>query len=201
VAGVDQYFALSNNHVLADVNQAPLGTAIVQPGPETAPTTPADVFAHLSSFITLRFPQPGQPPPTNFFDAAIARVTDTNLIKLSSMLGITKYTPKLTAPVPGMSVTKSGRTTGVTTGVVVATHINGVQVNYGSNSAPVIGTFNDTVQIRSAHGSFSLPGDSGSVILDVPSGKGTALLFAGDNVNTFACNLAGACRRFRVTLA
>jgi len=200
-AGMEQLFVLSNNHVLADVNRLPLGTSIVQPGAETGPTLPADVFAQLSSFIPIQFPQAGQPAPTNFFDAAIAQVTDPALIRRAAMLGIANYTPGLKAPVPGMAVTKSGRTTGVTQGMVIATHVNGVQINYGTQANPVIAVFNDAVQIRSAQGSFSRPGDSGSVILDTQTGRGTALLFAGDGVNTFACSLAGACRRFRVTLA
>lgn len=201
VAGIERLFALSNNHVFADTNQLPLGTEIVQPGPETGPTPPADRFARLFSFIPIRFAQPGQPRPTNYFDAALAQVTDEGLIKRGAMLNLPNYSPTLVAPVPGMQVAKSGRTTGVTRGTVVATHVNGVQIDYGDPGNPLIAVFNDTVQVRSAQGSFSLPGDSGSVILDDATGGGTALLFAGDATNTFACNLAGVCRRFRVTLA
>src|SRR5262245_14325954 len=50
VGGTAQFFGLSNNHVMADTNRLPIGAAIVQPGPEVAPTTPADVFAALSAF-------------------------------------------------------------------------------------------------------------------------------------------------------
>ena len=38
-AGAEQIFALSNNHVLANVNDLPIGTLIVQPGPETGLTS------------------------------------------------------------------------------------------------------------------------------------------------------------------
>jgi hypothetical protein len=201
IAGVEQVFALSNNHVLADTNQLALGTSIVQPGAETGISLASDTFAQLSSFIPIGFAVPNQPRPTNFFDAAIARVTDVSLIQKGGVLGVAKYVPKLIAPLPGMAVTKSGRTTGVTTGTIIATHVNNVQINYGTSANPIIALFNDTIHIRSQQGAFSGPGDSGSAILDAHSGKGTGLLFAGDGFNTFACNLAGACRRFHVTLA
>jgi hypothetical protein len=45
VAGANQVFALSNNHVLADTNRLDPGTLIVQPGPETGPSTRDDIFA------------------------------------------------------------------------------------------------------------------------------------------------------------
>ncbi len=44
IGGTLQIFALSNNHVLADTNRLPVGTAIVQPGPEVGPTNQGDVF-------------------------------------------------------------------------------------------------------------------------------------------------------------
>lgn len=102
-------------------------------------------------------------------------------------------------PVPGMRVIKSGRTTGVTTGVVTATRVNGVQVNYGTRISPRIATFNDTVQIVSDEDGkpFSSPGDSGSVILDFETGRPVALLFAGDGRTTTACDIGGVCKQFQ----
>jgi len=98
-----------------------------------------------------------------------------------------------------MRVTKSGRTTGVTTGVVTAVNVNNVQVNYGTQSNPRIASFNETVQIVGDDGRpFSAPGDSGSVILDRGSKKPVALLFAGDGRATTACSFAGVCRDFNV---
>ena len=199
VAGVEQVFVLSNNHVLADVNSLPIGTVIVQPGPETAPTTPADGFASLSAFIPIRFPQDRFHIPTNRFDAAIAQVSDLGAIKRGNILGIGNFATQIAAPQPGMRVTKSGRTTGVTTGVVTAVNVNNVQVNYGTQSNPRIASFNETVQIVGDDGRpFSAPGDSGSVILDRGSKKPVALLFAGDGRATTACSFAGVCRDFNV---
>jgi hypothetical protein len=136
---------------------------------------------------------------TNRFDAALAVVTNTRLIRRGRMLGVNNYLPQLTAAVPGMRVIKSGRTTGVTTGVVTATRVNGVQVNYGTRTSPRIATFNDTVEIVGDGGKpFSAPGDSGSAILDRATGKPVALLFAGDGHTTTACDLGGVCQQFQV---
>lgn len=196
--GREQVFALSNNHVLANTNQLPLGTLIVQPGPEVGPTQQGDVIAALSAFVPIQFPTGGSAPVVNRLDAAIAVVADSSLIRTGRMLGINNYTPQLLAPVPGMHVIKSGRTTGVTRGIVTATRVNGVVVNYGSRTSPRLATFNDTIQII-GQGSqpFSMPGDSGSVILEETSGRPVALLFAGDGRTTTTCDLGTVCQQFQ----
>jgi hypothetical protein len=197
--GNEQIFALSNNHVLADTNRLAIGTAIVQPGPEVQPTSPSDTFAALSAFIPIEFPTGRLNPVTNRFDAAIAVVTNTRLVRRRTMFQVPAYDPRVATAVPGMQVIKSGRTTGVTTGVVTATRVNGVQVNYGTRTSPRIATFNDTIEIVGDDGQpFSAPGDSGSVILDRDTGRPVALLFAGDGRTTTACDFGGACQQFQV---
>jgi hypothetical protein len=198
-SGAEQLFALSNNHVLADVNSLPIGTAIVQPGPETGNTASDDVFAALSHFIPVQFPASRAPRVVNNYDAAVARVTDATLIQTGTILGIGNYSPELSAPVPGTTVTKSGRTTGTTTGIITSIHVNGVHINYGEQTNPRIAVFDDVIEIIGDGGRpFSLPGDSGSVILELDTGRPVALLFAGDGRNTDACDLAGVCRQFQV---
>jgi hypothetical protein len=187
-------FVLSNNHVLADVNRFPLGTPHTQP----FSTKPADVIAALSDFEPIRFPAPGS-QPRNVIDAAIASVTNPSQVVLGKMLNIASYTPQLLAPLPGMTVTKAGRTTGVTKGTIRAIRVRGVQVNYGTRQNPIIATFDNAITITAAGGTaFSNPGDSGSVILDQQSGRPVALLFAGDATTTTACDVAAACNRFNV---
>ena len=110
--------------------------------------------------------------------------------------------PRLAAARPGQAVVKSGRTTGVTRGLVTAIRVNGVQVNYGTRQNPIIATFDGTIQIAGNAGAgFIAPGDSGSVILDANTGEAVALLFAGDGVTTSACDLTAACTRFGVVPA
>jgi hypothetical protein len=197
-SGTEQFFALSNNHVMVDTNRLPIGTTMVQPGPEVGPTNPNDVFAALSAFIPIQFPTSRLEPVTNRFDAAIAIVADLNLIRRGRMFQINNYNPQLATAVPGMRVTKSGRTTGVTTGIVTAVNVDRVQVNYGTRTSPRIATFNDTIEIIGDNGRpFSAPGDSGSVILNRDNGRPVALLFAGDGRTTTTCDLGGICRRFQ----
>jgi len=115
------------------------------------------------------------------------------------MLGIGRYTPQLLAPRPGMRVTKAGRTTGVTRGMIRAIRVRGVQVNYGTRQQPLIATFDDAITVAGDAGApFSNPGDSGAAILDEASGCPVALLFAGDSQTTTACDIAAACARFNV---
>jgi hypothetical protein len=197
--GNEQFFALSNNHVLAEVNQLAIGTPIVQPGPEIDHAFgPSDVFAALSAYVPLVFPTATLEPAVNRLDAAIALVADSKLLRPGQMLGVPQYTPKLAVALPGMRVIKAGRTTGVTTGTITATHVNGVRVNYSSTNTPRIATFNGAIQIvgDDAH-PFSLPGDSGSVILEEATGYPVALLFAGDGRQTSACDMGDVCERFQ----
>ena len=170
----------------------------MQPGPETGLGGSADVFAALSEFVPIQFPTGRTTAVRNRLDAAIAVVSDLSLIRQGRMFGIARYVPELATPVPGMPVIKSGRTTGVTTGSVLATRVNGVQVNYGTRTGPRLATFDDTIEIVGDNGPFSAPGDSGSVILDRDSGKPVALLFAGDGATTTACDLGNVCQRFQV---
>jgi hypothetical protein len=197
----EQIFALSNNHVLADVDRMPLGTQIVQPGPEVPPfsTNPADAFAALHTAIPLRFPAGGI-PAVNRFDAALANVLDISSIIQGSMFGGIRYDPSRISPaVPGMQVIKCGRTTGITRGIVTAIGIDGIQVNYGTNSQPRIAVFDDAIQVVSNTAQpFSMPGDSGSVILEEETGHPVALLFAGDGFHTTACDLVTLCTQLNV---
>ena len=194
-----QLFALSNNHVLADVNRLPVGTEIVQPGPESGATSDQDVFAALNTFIPINFPNGDGEPVLNRFDAAIANVTDTARVQTGSIFGSLPYQPaRVIPPRAGMRVAKAGRTTGVTHGTITATHVQGIQINYGEPEAPRITVFGDVIRIVGDLGEpFSRPGDSGSVILEEASGSPVALLFAGDNQSTTACELGPLCQRLR----
>jgi hypothetical protein len=59
-------FILSNNHVLANANDALVGDAILQPGAIDGGQNPADVVATLERFIKIRYTdEPASPPPTN----------------------------------------------------------------------------------------------------------------------------------------
>jgi hypothetical protein len=200
----EQIFALSNNHVMADVDRLSKGTRIVQPGPEVPPflTNPADSFAVLNTVIPIHFPAGPNDPVLNRFDAAIANVIDGSLIKLGAIFGLPRnglpaYDPSaIRSPEPHMRVMKVGRTTGFTRGMITATNVQGTQVNYGSVQLPRIAVFRETIEIVGDNNQpFSLPGDSGSVILEEATGHPMALLFAGDGNTTTACDLGTLCQQ------
>jgi hypothetical protein len=78
-------YILSNNHVLAGANQAPIGTVILQPSEADGGLFPADIVALLTRFVpldfgttTVEFPPfpPIQIPNPNFVDAALASIVD-----------------------------------------------------------------------------------------------------------------------------
>jgi hypothetical protein len=80
-----------------------------------------------------------------------------------------------------MAVQKYGRTTALTTGVVVGVNVT-IQVQYTDGVA----TFINQVQIRGDKGAFSKAGDSGSLIVTRTGRNPVALLFAGGGTSTFA---------------
>ncbi len=63
----DEDWILSNNHVLADENQAAIGDAILQPGDVDGGNRPADVVGDLKKFIPLKRRK-------NLVDAAVATI-------------------------------------------------------------------------------------------------------------------------------
>ena len=51
----NKYYILSNNHVMANSNDASPGDPILQPGPYDGGNNPADQIATLSEFVTIQF--------------------------------------------------------------------------------------------------------------------------------------------------
>lgn len=173
---------LSNNHVLANSNNAAYGDCVCQPGPADGGACPADQIAILERFVPIVFGG-----ATNYVDCATAwawpdRVR-IELVYLSG--GVPNFfrinnTP--VAPYLGMQVGKSGRTTQVTSGRVTGIGAT-VSVNYGGLTA----LFKDQISIQAASGNFSLGGDSGSSIWTWDAvRRPVGLLFAGGGGVTFA---------------
>ncbi len=55
----NQYYMLSNNHVLANSNDANIGDPILQPGPHDGGSDPTDRIATLSDFVEISFQNGG----------------------------------------------------------------------------------------------------------------------------------------------
>jgi hypothetical protein len=175
--------ALSNNHVLANVDSLPAGTPIIQPGPESGGGFRGDRFARLSEAVPLRFRR----DEMNEVDAALARVDAAAQVRPGALFPMpgrpVPYDPSRTvAPRPGLAVAKVGRTSGATHGVVADVAVEGVRVNYGSEELPVVSApFRGILVVRceDPRTPFSLPGDSGSLIVEAATGHPVGLLFAG----------------------
>jgi len=180
---------LSNNHVLANGNDARPGDLILQPGPADSGTR-GDALAALDRFVEIRFEDArgvfaflrrlakrigirlAPRRRGNFVDAATARPLRGELVA-DTILGL-EWSRGRAEVETGATVRKSGRTTGVTEGRVLATGAT-VQVDYSDRVA----TFEDQV----VAGPMSQGGDSGSLVVDV-QGRTVGLLFAGSETTT-----------------
>ena len=172
-----RYYILSNNHVLANSNDARIGDPILQPGPYDGGSLTRDRIARLSRFVPIRFISGGS-APCNYVDAAIAEGRFEDLNREIYWVG---YVKKLyTAPKIGDIVQKTGRTTNFTTGKVL--NINGtINVNYGNNR---VARF--CRQIITTD--MSAGGDSGSLVTNLNE-EGVGLLFAGSSTRTIINNI------------
>jgi hypothetical protein len=198
-----QVMILSNNHVLANSNDAQVGDPILQPGPIDGGRLPADLIAELHQFVPISF---GEPPSDcrfasgvialfnagcrligsrtryriyrieatdNLVDAAIAR--PLNAVDVSGeILEIGRITGQGRGEL-GMALQKSGRTTGLTRGEITQVAVT-VDVSYGSGR---VARFTDQLMA----GAMSQGGDSGSAVLDGDK-RLVGLLFAGSDNST-----------------
>ena len=177
-------YILSNNHVLANSNNANIGDPILQPGPHDGGSFPADFIGRLARFVPIRFDG-----SCNYVDAAIA---ETRFEWFNRQIYYIGHTTSLWKPAAlGMVVKKTGRTTNFTTGRVTALNAT-VNVNYGGGK---VARF--CRQIITSD--MSAPGDSGSLVLD-QGNEPVGLLFAGSSVVTILnpINLVQAFLRVRL---
>ncbi len=178
---------LSNNHVLANSNNAVFGDCICQPGPADGGRCPQDQIAILERFVPINFSG-----GVNFVDCATGwawpdRVRRELIYLSGGRPFFFRISSAIAAPVLGMIVGKSGRTTQLTQGRITGVGAT-IRVNYGSGR---VALFQDQIAIQGTSVLFSAGGDSGSSIwvwnaLRNPVG----LLFAGGGNMTFANRMA-----------
>ena len=161
---------LSNNHVLANENNAEVGDKIIQPGKFDGGKVSSDTIGQLRRFVKLK------PTGTNLVDCALASIKsniNSRPRKLGSFGNIAGLGPAVV--VDGTDVRKVGRTTGETKGRVTAFELDNVVVAFDIGNL----RFDDQIEIEGAgSNAFSDGGDSGSLIFDKQLGA-VALLFAG----------------------
>ena len=198
-----QKVILSNNHVLANSNDAEIGDPILQPGPYDGGNFPQDHIANLEQFVPIVFED--EPSQCQFANAVIAvfnfgcRVINSNtryrvisVQAADNLVDAALAKPLNPADVKdeilnigpiqgtvqgelGMAVKKSGRTTGFTTGEIQQIDVT-ANVQYGAGQ---MARFTDQLLA----GAMSQGGDSGSAVLD-ENNHLTGLLFAGSDTTT-----------------
>lgn len=195
-----QVEVLSNNHVLADENEAQTGDAVVQPGPYDGGTPRRDRVATLARFVKLT------PRRPNTVDCAVASIDDGVEYDPNLLTGVGTLGPVATATelAGGGEVAKLGRTTGHTRGRVTAFELDGVTVRYDVGLL----RFDDQLEVEGADDrAFSDGGDSGSLIFTAGEHRAAALLFAGSDQGgrngrglTYANPIASVLEQLKVEL-
>jgi hypothetical protein len=180
-------FILSNNHVLANVNEATLGDQILEPGRLDGGTTNPPI-ARLTAYQPIDFDEP------NRIDAALAELIHRPDVESR----IDEIGPIVAQPMDAalhQTVRKHGRTTLGTRGVVTDLAAD-VLVRYGSKVAQ----FNDQIAVSGMNGVFSAGGDSGSLVVEAATHRPVGLLFAGGGTTTFCNHLPVVLDRFGVSI-
>src|SRR5438445_10219954 len=194
VDGAGALYVLSNNHVLANSNNASIGDPALQPGPYDGGTAPADQIGTLAAFNTIDFS--GGP---NTIDAAIA-LSDATKLGNATPTDDGYGTPSGViygdanndgvfddkTALLGLNVQKYGRTTKLTHGQITGINAT-VDVCYEVFFIFCIKSARFVDQLIIEPGSFSGGGDSGSLIVTDDQNKNpVGLLFAGSSTQTIA---------------
>ena len=166
-------FMLSNNHVLANVDQAKRGDRVLQPGPIDNLAPKKLIAGHFETAVKLKS------NAANDVDCAIAKIDDgvgaePNLLWNVGNLGSTAE------PYDSGSelVFKIGRTTGLSWGRITAIELDPIEIDMGS----AVLAFAGQIEVEGTGVSpFSRPGDSGSLVLDAQC-NAIGLLFAGSTI-------------------
>src|SRR5205809_64511 len=201
-------YILSNNHVLANSNNASIGDPEYQPGPYDGGTA-ADQIATLTDFQVISFAAGA----SNTMDAAIAMSsTDLldNAVPADEGYGMPNSTIYGDADgdglfddrdaLLGLNVQKYGRTTHLTRGQITGVNAT-VTVCYAVSGFTCTKSARYVDQLIIGPNTFSAGGDSGSLIVtDDGNLNPVALLFAGSSSVTIANRIDLVLTRFGVTI-
>jgi hypothetical protein len=211
---------LSNNHVLANGNEASLEDPILQPGPADGGREESDTLAYLERFVPIEY---SLEPATCGLARGLADLA--NLIarwlgskhRLQAIRADPQAVNRVDAAVArpaddalvsdeivdigrvsgtlppslGLAVRKSGRTTALTTGEITVIEAT-VDVGYDDRMARFEGQL--------LTGPMSEPGDSGSLLVAAESLQAVGLLFAGSAQATIYNPIADVLSALQVTL-
>lgn len=205
-------FILSNKHVLAsDITSgnnnrvSRKGDSIQQPGllDINCRVKSSDTVARLTKWKGINKVQSGL---VNRIDAAVAKIVSGRVRRDGRILGIGIIARSPATPRVDLKVMKAGRTTGVTFGRIVGIDAT-VNVQYGvecGSQEGFVAKFVNQLVIQpesSINPNFSLPGDSGSLIVTRSKpARPVGLLFAGGSGVTFANRITDVLKFFRMKI-
>jgi hypothetical protein len=170
-----RHCVLSCNHVLARMNHGHIGDAVLQPSLADGGCYPMAAVGALLRYVHVTFD--GSP---NLVDAAIAACWPGEVSNEVYGLGPVYESACPWTVSPGDTVTKVGRSTGVTTGTVIATDMT-VNPNYarlGFEDQQALFVNQIVVDIPAAYG------DSGSLLVDSRN-RAIGMLFGGIKYSWF----------------
>ncbi len=182
---------LSCNHALALANKAKIGDAITQPGSLDGGTK-SDRVGSLHSFVNLT-------TMNNVADAAIASVDDDVFPDSFAIPAIGRLRGHWLEKTPEATfVMKVGRSTGFTMGQITANRLLGIPVRFNRRS---VRWFDEVIEVQSRDRPFSLPGDSGALVVDGDQ-YAVGLLFAQskDGVDTYLNHFDDVARALQIEL-
>lgn len=170
---------LGNNHVLARSGLARPGELIIQPGLVDNGCSVGGAHA------VAVFHRDWLPLGQRNVDVAVARAMHGRVDPSGAILDLGVPCTAVQEPAVGMTVQKSGRTTGATTGTIQSFDTQ-VRVDYQPSCGVgrhVEHTYDNQLVITPP--SFSAPGDSGSLIVSTAL-RPVGLLYAGSAMTTIA---------------
>jgi hypothetical protein len=216
-----QRLILSNNHVLANSNDAEIGDAILQPGPADGGQMSSDTIAVLERFVPIEYTtDTGTCGTAKFYadvgnafaallgskhrltafyhDQAASNKVDAALARPLNDADVLDRIEEIgevsgtAPPALGMPVRKTGRTTGFTTDEINAIDAT-VNVSYGLGK---------TAQFdgQLVAGAMSEGGDSGSLVVAGDSQQAVGLLFAGSTSTTIFSPIQDVLDELRITI-
>jgi len=220
-ANTGQVLILSNNHVLANSNDASLGDPILQPGPIDGGQPGKDTIGTLLRFVPIDFNLEGGTCPwaelyAKFGNAVAQLFNSQHRVKTYSFrpqavnhVDAAVATPYRNTDVKpdilnigvvngvvpaflGQEVRKTGRTTEYTEGTIELIDAT-VQVQYGEGK---IATFEKQL----ISGYMSKGGDSGSLLVEKNSLRAVGLLYAGSDQVTIYNPIAYVLDALEITI-
>lgn len=187
-------YILSNNHILANCNQAEIGEPILHPSLNDGGKV-SNPIAELTEYEKLYEVGNG----VNTMDAAIAKVLKCDevlpeIIEIGALENLEPFTSL--NELLGRDVCKYGRTTQYTTGTIMDYSVD-FNMRYDNS---MVAYFENQIGITWLEKPFSARGDSGSLIVDKATRRPVAQLFSAGKCQSFATPIDWILKRFQVKI-